>query len=402
MKNTLGGAFAITSLTIEQIRLNHLRKQYALDERKPTFFDIAREQLGLHSTDYWTPYLSVWARIGNYDAEKIFRSLNCGDRLVRLNAFRATVHVVHVDNLPLLIRATGSFLYKRMRQHPDVKGLSDQEVESLTDSVLAVLEDGPKTMEEIKKLLPDQARNIRPLFTLAATSGKVIRATASHARNPTTAYALIEKWVNGFVPSDASEEEALREVIRLYVMRFGPVTIDDISWWLPITKTKARTEIEQLSDEIIQVQVEGEKKHMFADDAKTAASLEAPADPVVWLLPYEDYLPKAFTNRAWYMSEEQKPMLFPQLREHYWPPDMSTPVTKASKSTNASGEIRPTVWIDGEAVGRWELEPSDEKQKVVFKIYREVRPKYGNMISEKASELEDFVNTQLVPISSSK
>jgi hypothetical protein len=60
------------------------------------------------------------------------------------------------------------------------------------------------------------------------------------------------------------------------------------------------------------------------------------------------------------------------------------------------------LWIDGEAVGRWELEPTDEKQKVVFKIYREVRPKYGNMISEKARELEDFVNTQLVPISSSK
>jgi hypothetical protein len=382
--------------------LNHLRKQYAFDAKKPDFYDVAREQLGLHSTDYWTPYLSVWARIGNYDAEEVFNSLNSGDRIVRLNAFRTTVHIVHVDNLPLLIRATGAFLYKKMRQHPDIKGLSDEEVESLTDSVLGVLEDGPKTMREIKKLLPDQAKRIRPLFSLAATTGKVIRATASHARNPTTAYALIEKWVNGFVPSDASEEEALREVIRLYAKSFGPVTIDDVSWWLPTTKTKARTEIEQLSDEIIQVDVEGETKYMFADDAETAASLEPPAEPIVWLLPYEDYLPKAFIKRDWYMGEDQRPMLFPQLREHYWPPDMSTPVTKARKSTNASGEIRPTIWIDGEAVGRWELEPSDEKQRVVFKIHREVRPKYGNIISEKAGELEDFVNTQLVPISSSK
>jgi hypothetical protein len=262
---------------VEQIRLNRLRKQYAFDTRKPKFYDIAREQLGLHSTDYWTPYLSVWARIGNYDAGEIFRSLNCGDHIVRLNAFRTTVHVVHVDNLPLLIRATGPFLYKRIRQHPDIKGLSDQEVESLTDDVLTVLEDGPKTMREIKKLLPDQAKKIRPLFTLAATSGKVIRATASHARNPTTAYALIEKWVDGFVPVDISEEEALREVIRLYVQRFGPVTIDDISWWIPTTKTKARTEVEQLSDEIVRIETGGEGRYMTADDAETASSLGRPS-----------------------------------------------------------------------------------------------------------------------------
>jgi len=398
----LQGVFLISSLTTEQIRLNHLRKQYAFDKRKPTFYGIVREQLGLHSTDYWTPYLSVWARIGDYDAEAVFRSLDSGDRIVRLNSFRGTVHVVHVDNLPLLIRATGPFLYKRIRQHPDIKGLSDQEIKSLTDSVLTVLENGPKTMREIKKLLPDQAKKIRPLFTLAATSGRVIRATASHARNPTTAYALIEKWVDGFVPTDISEEEALREVIRLYIHRFGPVAIDDISWWIPTTKTKARDEVEQLVDEIVRVEIEGEERHMAADDAETAASLEPPAEPIVWLLPYEDYLPKAFINRDWYMAEEQRPMLFPQLREHYWPPNMSTPVTKAMKSTDASGEIRPTVWINGEAVGRWELESHDEKQNVVYKIYREVRPKYGNMISEKASELEDFVNTQLVPISSSK
>ncbi len=382
--------------------MNHLRKQYAFDKKKPEFYDVAKEQLGLHSTDYWTPFLSVWARIGNYDAEEILRSLNCGNRLARLNAFRSTVHVVHVENLPLLIRATGPFLYKRMRKHPDIRGLSDQEIESLTDGVLTVLEDGPKTMREIKKLLPDQAKKIRPLFTLAATTGKVIRAAASHARNPTTAYALVEKWIDGFVPADVSEEEALREVIRLYVKRFGPVGADDISWWIPTTKAKARAEVEQLADEIVRVEIEGNGKYMFADDAEVAASLEPSDEPIVWFLPYEDYLPKAFITRDWYMGEELKPMLFPELREHYWPPDMSTPVTKAGKSTNASGEIRPTVWIDGETVGRWELEPGDEKQRVVFKIYREVRPKYGNMITGKASELEDFVNTQLVPISSSE
>ncbi len=254
-------------------------------------------------------------------------------------------------------------------------------------------------MREIKKLLPDHARKIRPLFTLAATSGKVIRATASHARNPTTAYALVEKWVRGYTHQDISEEAAIREVIRLYVIRFGPVCLDDVAWWLPMTKAKARATLESLSDEVIEVETAGEKMLMAPDDFEIAKSLEPLSEPVVWLLPYEDYLAKAFINRNWYLSEETRPKLFPQLRKHYWPPDMSLPTTTATKATNTSGEIRPSIWIDGEIVGRWELEETEETFSVVYTLYKKVRPKYGNMITERIEQLEDFVNTRLVPIS---
>ncbi|MHA2303662.1 MAG: DNA glycosylase AlkZ-like family protein, partial [Candidatus Thorarchaeota archaeon] len=209
-------------LTLEQVRLNHLRKQHALDKKRPDFYKIAKAQLGLHSTDYWTPYLSVWARIGDYDAEAVFKSLNSGDRLLRLNAFRTTVHVVHIDNLSLVIHATKATFYKKIRQHPDIRQLSDQEIGPLMESVLATLEDGPKTMREIKKLVPENARQIRPLFHLAATSGKVVRATASHARSSTTSYALLEKWIEGFSLDDMSEADAVSRVIHRYIDRFGP------------------------------------------------------------------------------------------------------------------------------------------------------------------------------------
>ncbi|MHA2065471.1 MAG: DNA glycosylase AlkZ-like family protein [Candidatus Thorarchaeota archaeon] len=224
------GFISMKELTVEQIRLNHLRKQYAFDKKQSDFYRIASDQLGLHSTDYWTPYLSVWARIGDYNAEAVFKSLNSGDRLLRLNAFRTTVHVVHIDNLSLLIHTTKAAFYKKMRQHPDIKQLSNQEIESITESVLATLEDGPKTMREIKKLVPEHAKQIRPLFHLAATSGKVIRATASHARNSTTAYALLEKWIEGFQLDDTSEDDALNQVIHRYIDRFGPVSINLKLW----------------------------------------------------------------------------------------------------------------------------------------------------------------------------
>ncbi|MHA2119304.1 MAG: DNA glycosylase AlkZ-like family protein, partial [Candidatus Thorarchaeota archaeon] len=326
-------------LTVEQVRLNHLRKQHALDRERLDFYEIARTQLGLHSTDYWTPYLSVWARIGDYDAEAVFKSLNRGDRLLRLNAFRTTVHVVHSDNLSLLIHATGLVLNKKIRQHPDIKQLSEKEIESLTESVLAVLEDGPKTMREIKKLVPEQAKQIRPLFHLAATSGKVIRATASHARSSTTAYALLEKWIDGFHLDDICEDDALNQIIHKYIDRFGPVSIDDISWWLPTTKTRAKAAVEAFGEDAVQIDIAGKTKLMTPSDFDHALSLESPSESVIWFLPYEDHLPKAFIDRSWYLGDEMRERVFPKLREHYWPPDCTPPPSdvKVTGAINVSG-----------------------------------------------------------------
>jgi hypothetical protein len=390
----------MNELTIEQVRLNHLRKQHALDKKRPDFYEIAKTQLGLHSTDYWTPYLSVWARIGDYDAKSVFKSLNRGDRLLRLNAFRTTVHVVHVDNLSLLIHATQAALCKKIRQHPDIRHLSDNELESLKATILATLEDGPKTMREIKKLVPEYAKRIRPLFQLAAASGKVIRATASHARSSTTAYALLEKWIEGFRLDDMSEDDALDQVMHMYIDRFGPVSINDISWWLSTTKSRAKAAVD-VFDDIVAVEMAGKNKLMTGSDIDHAASLETPSEPVIWLLPYEDHLPKAFIDRSWYLSDKMKPRVFPKLREHYWPPKCPPPPAdvKVTGATNASGEIRPTIWINGEIAGRWELEKNGMEYRISYRVFREVHAKYGNIISERARELEDFVNTRLVPIS---
>ncbi len=391
-------------LTVEQVRLNHLRKQHAFEKKPPDFYEIVKTQLGLHSTDYWTPYLSVWARIGDYDAESIFKSLNRGDRLLRLNAFRTTVHVVHIDNLSLLIHATKAGFYKKMRQHPDIRQLHDEDLEPLIRSVLAVLEDGPKTMREIKKLIPEHARQIRPLFHLAATSGKVIRATASHARNSTTSYALLEKWVEGFQLDDISEDNAIDQVIHRYIDRFGPVTINDVSWWLPTTKSRARAAVETFGEEVAAVVVDGENRLMTPNDFEHAISLETPPEPIIWFLPYEDHLPKAFIERAWYLSDELKPRIFPRQREHYWPPECLPPPddVKVTGATNVSGEIRPSIWINGEVAGRWELEKNRKEFRINYKLFQKVHAKYDNMISERARELEDFVNTRLVPISGTK
>ncbi|MFW9794141.1 MAG: hypothetical protein ACFFEE_07565, partial [Candidatus Thorarchaeota archaeon] len=73
----------MANVTAEQLRWNQMRKQFLLDEKASDFCEVAKAQLGLHSTDYWTPYLSVWSRIGDYDAKEMFESIDNGREIVR-------------------------------------------------------------------------------------------------------------------------------------------------------------------------------------------------------------------------------------------------------------------------------------------------------------------------------
>ncbi|MFW9844220.1 MAG: DNA glycosylase AlkZ-like family protein, partial [Candidatus Thorarchaeota archaeon] len=149
--------------TSEQLHWNQLRKQFLLDEKVANYSDIAKYQLGLHSTDYWTPYFSTWARFGDFDAKEMFDSLDNGRKLVRTHAFRTTIHVMHVDNLSMIISATGPSLFRAYRtdKYRKVDILTDQEIETMLSKVKDALRDGPLRTSELKQTVPEVGDHVR-------------------------------------------------------------------------------------------------------------------------------------------------------------------------------------------------------------------------------------------------
>ncbi|MHA2426118.1 MAG: DNA glycosylase AlkZ-like family protein, partial [Candidatus Thorarchaeota archaeon] len=185
----MGGA------TETQLRWNQLRKQRLLGESKGTFYDVAKESLGLHSTDYWTPYLSAWARVGDYDASKIFKDVNSGNSLYRRPAFRNTHHLIHIDNLALILGALGPHLTRHMRPAPPIKDLSDNELEERIAEILRALEKRSMSMNELKKELPHIGNQMRWLLLIANGRGTVIRTRGTHAKSTRLDYDLVNRWV---------------------------------------------------------------------------------------------------------------------------------------------------------------------------------------------------------------
>ena len=387
--------------TSEQLHWNQLRKQLLLDEKVPDFYEVAKAQLGLHSTDYWTPYFSAWARLGDFDAKDMFESIDSGRKLVRTHAFRTTIHVMHIDNLSMILSATGPSLFRAYRtdKYRKVDVLTDQEIEAMLSGVRDALKEGPLRTSDLKKIVPDIGEHVRSALLMLMARGNVVRAKANHARSNLTSYALLDQWVEGFKLKIIDEQEAITNLIQHHIERFGPVSVDDIAWWLRLTKTAVKNAISTLGEEIVPTNSGKGQMYMTNSDFGIATSIEKPKEDQIWFLPYEDHFLKAFIDRAEFIGESIQPMLFPADRNHFWPSNPDAPQKMPSKGTRATGEVRPTIWLNGRVVGRWELDDEGQQKKVVLSIYAKVAMKHLNEIEEVKTDLEDFVNNRLVPIS---
>ncbi|MFX1474769.1 MAG: winged helix DNA-binding domain-containing protein [Promethearchaeota archaeon] len=391
----------MVSVTLEQVRLNHLIKQIYLDLANVDFYKVAKMQIGLHSTDYWTPYLSAWARIGDYDAKAVFNALNSGQQLVRLNSFRGTVHVIHTDNLPLVVRATGPRLERWVRKHPFLKKRGDSEIDAMLGEVLDALKNEPLRMRELKAACPKIAEGLRWLMFLLAARGLVVRATAPHARSTQTAYARLDKWSPGVEVPEIPENEAIGMLLQRYVEAFGPVSVNDFAWWLPWTKTKTKKAIEAI-DGVVSCELQGNPYYIVEQELEAISSLEFPAESLITFFPYEDHFPKAFIERFWYVDDGCQERLYPRSAAFHWPEGSEAkramPDTGGS-GVNQSGEIRPSIWCNGEIVGRWEFGERDQRYFVVYDLYKSIPAGFKPVVEERRQQLEEFVNERLLPIS---
>jgi hypothetical protein len=384
---------------LKHLRLNQLRKQYLIGTEQIDFFEIAKKLIGLHSTDYWTPYLSAWARIGDYQTNEIFTALNTGKQLVRVSAFRGTAYVVHVDNLEVILGATGPLSETNAKKHPELKKMQDKEIEENIENLINAVGENPLTINEIKQLLPKDGKILRPLMRIAMARSLMVRTSATHARSNRTKYALLSKWISKPKFKPLPQEKALPRLVKTYIETFGPVTIDDLVWWLGLKKSEAKAMIERLGNEISPLIMEQTEYYMTPEYLDTAASVKSVGEPYIWFLPYEDHFLKAFTNRSWWINEDAEKILSPRLSEFYWPPKLDPPPKGPHKGMFRQGEIRPSIWLNGKTIGRWEMEQEKKEFRVVYGIFGKVGKSEKDLIEEKKEALEEFINNRLAPIS---
>ena len=337
-------------------RRRRLVVRHHLARPAATVDQVAGDLVGLHSSDPASVVLSSRARLDPFAVTDLEDALYERRTLLRMLAMRRTMFVVPLDLAAVMSSACTRLLVPGERR----KLVAMLEEGGVTDDVEAWIgrvgeeveealrEHGPLPASRLTKVVPDLARQLRVavgkryegfvgvstrMLFLLATEGRIVRArplgtwVSSQYRWTRTA-----DWIGGL--PDLDEGEARTELVRRWLLAFGPGTTEDIAWWTKWTKTAVRAALAGAGAVAVTTDTgdDAEAPAWVAPDDldDTPAALAAPdgVDPVS-VLPGLDPTVMGWTHRTWYLGPHRAPLF------------------------DRNGNAGPTVWVGGRAVGAW-------------------------------------------------
>ena len=343
---------------------------------------IARSVVVLHATDPATVMLSALARMAHPDPGVVERALYEDRTVLRMLGMRRTLWTLPVEDAPI-VQASSTVAVAAVERRkleamleqggiPTPIGPWLERVER--ETLAAVAELGEAATTEVAPLVPELAIKLRlaegttyaatvsvssRVLFLLATDGHLVRGrpkgrwTSAQHRWSTT-----ERWL-GAPLAVIDPADARVELARRWLERFGPGTVADLKWWTGWSLGAVRTALASLHT--IEVDLDGEVGLVLAGDEAPVTKGRASSTPWVALLPGLDPTPMGWMARDWYLGPH-KPQVF-----------------------DRSGNIGPTVWMDGRIVGGWAQRKDGE---VVTKLLEDVGRERSAEVDEAAARLQ--------------
>jgi hypothetical protein len=229
--------------------------RHSLEQTGTSIENIASDLVGLHNTAQPTPYLSVRARREGFGRPELDELMFGTWRLARLRGMRLTMFVFPHDLLEIAAAAARHISEPLAARWLADSGLTQADFERLADAVDETLGDGPLTSRALRRTLGvPQSVDLPGVVSRMCDVGRLVggappRSWRSgvrqyHRWNDVLPGVDLHRWKAG---------DAIRELIRRYVESYGPVTVDDISWWTGFTKGRCRAALESLAVEKVAV-----------------------------------------------------------------------------------------------------------------------------------------------------
>lgn len=311
----------------------------------------ARAVVALHSTEAASVHLAVAARVDGVTVSDVDRALYEERTLVKQLAMRRTLFAFPRDLIPAALGSASdrvaAALSSRVSRTIAENGLATDGDAWLDEACRAVeevvSEAGALSNAEIREKVAmvrgqvkvgtgkwGQAVQISPwVCSLLAVRGRLTRGAPVGAwTNPRPRWQLLGAWLGS--PVDAVQaRQGYAELVRCWLERFGPGTLDDVVWWLGATKGIVRAALADV--EAVEVDLEeGQVGWVLPGDEVDDAEVE----PWAALLPVLDPTIMGWKGRDFYLEGGDRPYLF-----------------------DGNGNAGTTAWWKGRVVGCWVQEP---------------------------------------------
>lgn len=334
-------------LSVRRLNRTLLHRQHLLRRASASPADVADHLLGLQGQEPTSPYLSLSARIEDFDPAAVSRGLEDAT-WVRLGTLRGTLHV-HTAGDALRLRP---WLQESLERQ--MAGRVAVAVDRLADATLDILADGPVEQRELTERLAAQfpgsasdlsvtARVVVPLVQLPPRG--TWRGTGPIVLD------VLERHAGGVMGPPSTEE-----VVRRYLRAYGPATAGDLSVWSGVSGL--RPVLTRMEDLVRHRDEDG--KELFDVPDGELADEDVPA-PVRLLGQYDEvWLAHAARNRV------------------------TGPGTRG-RWMGGTGAVSHTVFVDGWLTGLWR--PVDGRVSVT-ELFRDLTPFERSELDDEIELLE--------------
>jgi len=362
--------------SLEQVNQFVLRKQYLTDDSKSNEITrVAKDLIGLHATIPTTPYLSLLARTFDFQKAFLEDELYVKKTLGKIRCMRTTVHIVSKDMIPAVFSATRKSAELASEKYSQYLGVTREEYERTAKKIMRVL--SGKTMDtgEIKRSLKTEC-NVSPIVNLMCDQGLLIRGRPAKSwKSNIHSYHLLNDYFPALSLNAIDEATAKELLARNYISAFGPVTENDVAWWLGFLRGEVKQILRHLEDRITRHEVRGLDKTFLMFDFK-GGLFDAPRskDTVNLLPPLDPYL-MGYKDRERYLDGKHYDYVF-----------------------DRGGNATSTVLLNGKVIGVWDIaekpEPTikyvlfqDAGKSVLSSVHR-LAKKTGEFMLERAVQIK--------------
>jgi len=368
-------------VTQEQINQFVLIKQHLAE--KPFDQDLVQvveDICGLHATRTTTPYLSLYARLVEFDRQQLDSLLYENPVLAKIRCIRKSIFVHSIHMLPVLFKATSAKVIKASQHFMSYQGISPDMYERLSIAILDRLMGQPMTAAELKESLDTDA-NISSILYFMCDQGILLRGQpASGWKDRNHKYVVLREIFPELDLNSMDEREAVVQLVRYYLAAFGPVYETDIVWWTGLGRIRVRAALRSMREEISEVRLCGSHESMMCleSDLPHLLATESPVMPVVNFLPALDSYVMGYTIRNRLIESKDYGYVF-----------------------DSSGNATNTIVVDGVVKGVWDCWDGD-RAEIRTHIFGFIPPLANEQIVAQAGSLGIFLTSRPVKIKSVK
>ncbi|MFL6133249.1 MAG: winged helix DNA-binding domain-containing protein [Nocardioidaceae bacterium] len=346
-----------------------LQRQHLLERTSMGALEMTEHLMGLQAQEPLPPYLSLWSRIRDFDAEPLSQALE--DRTaVRLLLMRGTIHLVTPADAVLLRGFVQPMLVKMTRTSQASRPAADVPRAELATAARAAFDSGPLPVRRLGELLAEQFPGV-PSGALANTAREMLPLVqvpprGRWRRSGGVVYELLDTWLGiepmAPEPPEPPEPRDSADIVRRYLRAFGPATPADVTTWCGLSGM--RPVFVAMKDELRSYR-DAEGRELFDLDGLPIAGEDTEA-PVRLLGRYDN---------VW-LSHDRRDRVTPD------------PANR-KRWMGVNGGVGCTVFVDGALQGLWRQAASG---KVELELFRVLTRTEQTKLDEEVAALESFLS----------